>query len=417
MQLPDDPFVAATRRLLAAETDKDLEFVFSPEAADFNPFYVRTLNYHIVMTPWIEEVFPLRTARVLEIGCGAGAATFPVAHKCAQIDSFDIDAGALDWVASKAAAYGLSNVALHALPPDWATAGKIDRFVAERGAPYDLVLLPAVLEHMLIEERLEALGALWRLLRAGGALVVYDSPNRLYPFDMHSFRLPFFDWIPDEIALRYAARSPRAELRDMLDAAADKPTALYRIGRGVSYHEFDLAIGLDAFDVLNDGYSAHITHRKRNDPYEGLLAGAFEAFAPHVPMGFTKAFLELVLRKKWNKVAIESASQVVDDLMPHYRRPYKRLQGEGACLVIDVGAARPGQKLALEVWRHAWSGTLAFLDEAGQEFHAVDLWSEYQCSARQEVELPPGCRRPRLTLRESRGTQGVQAWILGVGAL
>lgn len=415
MQLPDDPFIRATRELLRLETDKDLEFVFSPEAAAFNDFYVRSLNYHLAMTPWIEAVFPLKNARVLEIGFGGGAATFPVAHKCAHIDAYDIDANALDRVAAKAGVYGLSNINFFVLDPDWARDANIDRFISEIGGEYDLVLLPAVLEHMLIEERLAALRGLWRLLRPNGALVVYDTPNRLYPFDFHSFRLPFFDWIPDEIAIRYAQKSSRSELREILDDAPRKDHTLYRIGRGVSYHEFDLAIGLNECEVINDGYSAYITHRKRNTIYEGLLAGALEEFAPHVPPGFAKAFLELVLRKKWNRVEIKARNGVVDDVRPFYRTPYLRMEGADAFLVVDTGAPRRGRSLVLEIWRHAWSGVLVCQDEQGNEFYSEDLYSSYQREIRVRAPIPDACQNVRLALRPSTAANGLQAWLLGFG--
>lgn len=298
------------------ESAHDLEFVFSPEAAAFNDFYVRTLNYYLTMVPWVEAAFPLSGAKVLEIGCGGGAATLAIAHRCAQVEAFDIDPASLALAASRAAEHGLANIAFGRLDPEWAKTNCSESFVAARAGRYDAILLPAVLEHMTIEERLEALGALWRLLRPDGAMIVYDTPNRLYPYDMHSFRLPFFDWIPDEIAMRYAARSPRAELSQALDAAQDKSLALHRIGRGVSYHEFDLAIGLQEFEVVNDGYSK-LAHRKTNTVYEGLLAGALQEFAPHVPLGFSKAFLELVLRKKWDKATIAARHNADDAVSPH----------------------------------------------------------------------------------------------------
>lgn len=413
MKLPDDRFVAATRRLMSAQSSYDLEFVFSPEAADFDPYYVRSLNYHLAMIPWIETSFPLAEANVIEIGCGGGAATMAMAHRCAWVDAFDIDAASLSLAAARSKEHGLTNVGFHALDPDWAKAGRGDDFVSARSRQYDVVLLPAVLEHMTIEERLQSLDALWRVLRPDGAMIVYDTPNRLYPYDVHSFRLPFFDWIPEEIAIRYAAQSSRLELPQMLDAAQDKSLALHRIGRGVSYHEFDLAIGLGAFEVLNDGYSALLTHRKRNTVYEGLLSCALQEFAPHVPLGFGKTFLDLVLRKKWNKAVITSRHNAVDDISP-YGKPYVRMEGGDASLSIELGGE--GGKLRVETWNHGWSGTLVVFDESGAELHAENLYSPYQRGGLVEAALPAGRRRVRLGLRPSEGSQGVQAWIMGFGS-
>ena len=67
---------------------------------------------------------------------------------------------------------------------------------------------------------------------------------------------------------------------------------LYRLGRGVSYHEFDLAIGLSEFEAIQDGYSNLLKHRGINDFFEGALIYLFERYAPHVPPAFSKQFLE-----------------------------------------------------------------------------------------------------------------------------
>ena len=129
-------------------------------------------------------------------------------------------------------------------------------------------------------------------------MVVYDTPNRLHPYDMHSFRLPFYNWLPDDLALLYMSKSPRTEFMPIINSAADPRHALYRLGRGLSYHEFDLAIGLSELEVVQDSYSRLLTHRGINSGFEGMLMEAFHQHAPHVPACFSKEFLEFIARKK-----------------------------------------------------------------------------------------------------------------------
>lgn len=415
LPLPDDAFIAATRRLLKAESPRDLEYVLSPDAFDFNPYYIRALNYHLEMVPWIEAVFPLSDASVLEVGFGGGEASFAVGHRCGKLDAFDIDRTSLDLVSLRTKEYGPKNICFEILDPEWAKSSNISKFSETHTSGYDVVLLPAVLEHMTIEERLEVLQALWTLLRVDGIMVVYDTPNRLYPLDFHSFRLPFFDWLPEEIAVRYASHSPRHELPQMLASASDRKLMLHRIGRGASYHEFDLAIGLNAFDVVNDGYSSLLSHRKRNTVYEGFLAGALNEFAPHVAPGFGKAFLELVLRKKWNATRMVRKSDTTDDVSP-VRKAYTRMEGPSASIIIEINAGRPQKALRVDVLKHAWSGTLVFSDLDGNEFHSENLYLDYQQEARVEATLPPKCDIVRLGLRPSLESNGMQAWIFGIGS-
>src|SRR4051794_6096677 len=93
-RIRDDAYIRKVRELFASMYGRDLEIVLWQEGSKVcnDAFFVRTINYHNCMLPWIESVFSVAGASVLEIGCGSGAATLAVAQRCAQIDSFDIDA-------------------------------------------------------------------------------------------------------------------------------------------------------------------------------------------------------------------------------------------------------------------------------------------------------------------------------------
>jgi hypothetical protein len=81
-------------------------------------------------------------------------------------------------------------------------------------------------------------------LKAGGFLVICETPNRLWWYDSHTSRLPFFNWLPDDLAIEYSARSSRPEFRELHDRPIDDQTRLVlsRWGRGASYHEMELCI-------------------------------------------------------------------------------------------------------------------------------------------------------------------------------
>jgi hypothetical protein len=130
-------------------------------------------------------------------------------------------------------------------------------------AEIDLLVLYAVLEHLTIPERRSILRLAQEVYRRGGHVLIAETPNRLSPFDTHSFQLPFVDWLPIELQEEYVSRSPREDLKAHLVAAPPdgKQGALYRIGRGLSFHEFECFWEKDSYEGLSaaqDGFSVSL---------------------------------------------------------------------------------------------------------------------------------------------------------------
>lgn len=71
-------------------------------------------------------------------------------------------------------------------------------------ASFDLITLNAVVEHVRLEEREALLKNLWTYLKPGGVFVITETPNRLWPFDGHTTRLPFVPWLSLPWACRLA---------------------------------------------------------------------------------------------------------------------------------------------------------------------------------------------------------------------
>ncbi len=258
------------------------------------------LTYRIIdvekkMIPWIEEVYDLTYKKILEIGCGTGSMTIPFAMRADEVFSFDIW-DTIQVAKKRADLFDLKNITFKQISSDWISDREQNTRFFNRLSNFDVITFDAFLEHLTIPERLAILKSTWDNLPNGGVIIIYETPNRLYYYDWHSFLLPFFDCLPDELAAIYAKRSKRALFKDLLENE-NWQEKLYNIGRGVSYHEFELSINFSEMRVLNDGYSHILGNRSANDQYTYSLQTIFRKELPNIPIGFTAKSLDLILQK------------------------------------------------------------------------------------------------------------------------
>ena len=145
----------------------------------------------------------LRGIRVLDFGCGRGASSFAMAEflPSATIVGLELDAEVVRFARQLVAHRGVSNLTFsvspggNCLPPDLGT--------------FDVIMLSAVYEHLLPEERRHLLPRIWAALRPGGTLFVNQTPHRWVPFEHHSTGLWGINYLPDRIAHQYARRFAR----------------------------------------------------------------------------------------------------------------------------------------------------------------------------------------------------------------
>jgi S-adenosylmethionine-dependent methyltransferase len=188
----------------------------------------RLFNFRHRAIPWIDSLTPLARSKVLEIGCGTGCTTVALAEQGCKLTSIDVNGTHIEAAKKRCELYGLPANILAM------NAAEIDRI----NEKFNLILFSASLEHMTYEERIIALKSAWDMLESGGLLAVIETPNRLYYFDGHSSLLPFYHWLPDQIATRYSKFSPR----DACVNSGSDETKFMRFGRGASFHEFEIAL-------------------------------------------------------------------------------------------------------------------------------------------------------------------------------
>ncbi len=252
---------------------------------------------HVV--PWVANQIDLQEKAVVEIGSGTGASTAAFAHFVEKIDGYDIDKHSLDGAQARMNVMGFENVSLHLVTPE----ELVTALKKNHPDGVDIILLFAVLEHQTIRERHETIKLCWKLLRSGGILVVNDTPNLLYYTDLHTSVLPFLHLLPTELYVRYADRSPREGFNSCFTNFENIPlqeldTSIMRWGRGVSYHDFELALGKNHGRYLvANGFEEEILSWVDVSLEEELLRHYFLAKELDVPLAFSRVVLNVIYKK------------------------------------------------------------------------------------------------------------------------
>lgn len=258
--------------------------------------YERFRWAHDFVVPWISSKFDLSGKYLIEVGCGTGSSTLAFANVAAHVECFDIARKSMMVAKDRLAYWGLSNV-------------NFREELFEKGATIDApngvdgVILFATLEHMTLDELIAVLTLSWEVIKPGGVIVVADTPNRFNPMDQHTSHLPLFSQLPREVRIRYADRSPRAMFREAIAAtrAQGEKQAMERIlrmGNGISFHEFELALGERVHDsIILTGHEKPLVTLHAVSAREKLVEAIFEDLKLQVSPAFTRLNLNFVMQK------------------------------------------------------------------------------------------------------------------------
>ncbi len=252
---------------------------------------------HVV--PWISRHINLEGKKVLEIGCGTGSSTAALAHYVQQIEGYDIHSLAINGAQKRLDIMGLNNVRLHLIDKE----SLITRISEDAENRYDIILLFAVLEHQTITERHDTITKCWELLANNGIMAVIDTPNILHYFDIHTSKLPFLHLLPSRLYARYAINSPRSAFVKSFSDEKQTPDSqldlkIARWGRGVSYHDFELALGKNYKKyAVAEGFEPEILNWFTCTPEEEVLRWYVQYKNFDIPLGFTRCVLNLIFKK------------------------------------------------------------------------------------------------------------------------
>jgi ubiquinone/menaquinone biosynthesis C-methylase UbiE len=249
------------------------------------------------VVPWLSAVKSLKGANILEIGCGTGSSLVAFCEQGASVTGLDVDPISLEVAAKRLSLFDLNAELVQGNAQEMEALFK--------GQAFDFIIFSATLEHMTLEERLAALRAAQSIMRQGDFLVVVETPNRLWHYDFHTALMPFYFWLPDELAFEYSKHSKRKNFGDVYHERTDERFKHFqRRGRGVSYHDFEVAFGdLDRMKVIS-GLEQFLTRpllrfftdRLRSRGYfkYKVLIGKV---GPSINDGFYEPWLNLIFKK------------------------------------------------------------------------------------------------------------------------
>jgi 2-polyprenyl-3-methyl-5-hydroxy-6-metoxy-1,4-benzoquinol methylase len=297
-RLPDHPAaLEAIRQSLLRHYYKDPGF--TPDVIE------RDIAAHLLarveiarkrVVPWLDAACPLDGAKILEIGCGTGASTLALAEQGARVTGLDILPDSIRVAEDRCRAYGAEVTFLVA------NAAALDTVFSRGQFPW--IVIYAALEHMTFDERMRCLRQAWDLLPSRGLLSVVDTPNRLWYHDDHTSLLPFFHWLPDDVAFHYSRFSTRDNFRELYrEHSPEQQLHFLRRGRGISFHEFELAIApRQQLDVVS---CMSLFHRERQPEQSAAWVAspdaAYEAMlqraCPDLHRAFLQPYLDITLRK------------------------------------------------------------------------------------------------------------------------
>lgn len=241
----------------------------------------------ITYIPWFNKTVQLKGANILEIGCGTGSSTVALAEQGANVTGIDIDEGALKVAKDRCNIYNV--------PATLMFGNAADVYHDLQSQKFDLVIFFACMEHMVYSERIDCIKKYYDLLPNGRYLSIVETPNRLWYLDIHTSFLPFFHWLPDNVAFDYSKYSNRINFKELYhEYSDDRFLHFLRRGRGFSFHELEIALNIpvEKFKVVD--YLKH--------PFAPFsLASKFHKFLtkihPKISKGFFNPNIDIIIKK------------------------------------------------------------------------------------------------------------------------
>ena len=214
---------------------KGVDYLCDEIARDEDPEYVRRDLETDLMAYF--EMSDFENKRILDFGCGSGASSMILSRMFAkaEIVGIELEEALLAVARARAAHYQYSNVKLMSSPSGTEMPAGVGKF--------DFVIMSAVYEHLLPDERRIIIPKVWASIRENGYLFLNTTPHRFFPIEHHTTGLPLINYLPDKLAFavtrNFSKRIDNTEPWEML---------LRRGIRGGTEHEILQILSRDSSD-------------------------------------------------------------------------------------------------------------------------------------------------------------------------
>lgn len=247
----------------------------------------RLQSNRISAIPWLNKTIQLKGANILEIGCGTGSALIAFAEQGANVTGVDLDEGALKVARDRCEIYNM--------PAKIISGNATEVYDELQNQKFDLIIFYACMEHMVYTERVESLRKYYDLLPKGGFLSITKTPNRLWYFDSHTSWLPFFHWLPDNVAYDYSKFSSRKNFKEIYHEYSDEKFLHFlRRGRGFSFHELEIALNIPAKEIQVESYlSRPFIPFSLDSKFHKYLIRMY----PNISKGFSYPNVDIIIKK------------------------------------------------------------------------------------------------------------------------
>lgn len=177
---------------------KGIDYLCDEINRDIDPNYVqRDLEFDI-MAYFAKEDF--EDSRILDFGSGSGASSMILSRMfpSSEIVGIELDKKHIQIAEARLKHYGYKNIEFHISPSGNEIPNNIGKF--------DFVILSAVYEHLLPEERETVMPLVWSVIKPGGYLFMNLTPHRWFPIEHHTTGLPFLNYLPASLALPFTRK-------------------------------------------------------------------------------------------------------------------------------------------------------------------------------------------------------------------
>jgi len=177
---------------------KGLGYLCDEIMRDEDPMYVQHNLKYDILSYVSEDSFDNK--RILDFGCGNGSSTMILARMFpnSEIVGVELEGKFLSIAKVRAKHYKFDNVSFIPSPDS-------DNLPSELG-DFDYVVLSAVYEHLLPNERKNLIPKIWSHLKPSGVLFVNQTPYRYFPIESHTTGLPLITYLPRKATLHLARR-------------------------------------------------------------------------------------------------------------------------------------------------------------------------------------------------------------------